>query len=143
MATPDSGTHHGSQDGQLTPDTSFGALVSNLTVDLQKLVRQEVALAKTELRREAVKAGSAAGMLGIAGFALYMVAIVGSFAAVFGLANLMDLAWAALIVVGAWLLIAVVLVAVGLRLLRRLSLVPERTIQTLRDGVRWAKELRA
>ena len=142
MSTFDSGPPVSDAYQDVSADRSLGTLVTELSTDVQKLVKQEVALAKAELRQEAVKAGLAAGMLAVAGFALYMVAVVGSFAAVFGLANLMDIAWAALIIVGVWALIAVILLALGVRLLRRLSPVPERTIETLKDGVRWAKELR-
>src|SRR5690349_1383210 len=83
-------------------DVSLGQLVGELTGDLQKLFRQELELAKAELKSEAGKAGKAAGMLGGAGFAGYMVAVLLSFAVVFGLAEAIGLGWSALVVAVLW-----------------------------------------
>jgi hypothetical protein len=44
------------------------------------LVRQEVELAKSEIKTEVAKAGKGAGMLGGAGFAGYLVLLFLSFA---------------------------------------------------------------
>ncbi len=46
-----------------TSGESLGDLVSELTGDLSKLMRQELELAKAEIRQEAAKAGKATGML--------------------------------------------------------------------------------
>jgi len=61
--------------GPAVANTSVGALISDVTSDLSTLMRQELELAKAEVKQEAVKAGRAAGMLGGAGFAGYMVAL--------------------------------------------------------------------
>ena len=79
-------------------DSSIGELIGNISNDLSQLFRQEVELAKAEVKEEAAKAGKAAGMLGGAGFAGYLAVVLLSFALVFGLANVMDAGWAALIV---------------------------------------------
>jgi hypothetical protein len=54
-------------------DASIGDLISNVTRDLSTLMRQEFELATAELKQEVVKSGKAAGSLGAAGFAGYMV----------------------------------------------------------------------
>ena len=46
---------------------SVGELLGEVTSDLSKLMRQEVELAKVELKEEATKAGKASGLLGGAG----------------------------------------------------------------------------
>ena len=56
-------------------DSSVGQLISEVTSDLSKLMRQELELAKAEVKHEATKSGKALGMLGGAGFAGYMVAL--------------------------------------------------------------------
>jgi uncharacterized protein YjbJ (UPF0337 family) len=76
-------------------ETSVGELIGNISNDLSQLFRQEVELAKAELKQEASKAGKAAGMLGGAGFAGYLAVVLLSFALVFALANVMDAGWAA------------------------------------------------
>src|SRR5690348_2769899 len=83
-------------------EVSVGELMSNVSRDLFTLLRQEIALAKAEIRVEAKKAGKATGMLGGAGFAGYMVLLFLSFALWWGLANAMDQGWAALIVAAVW-----------------------------------------
>lgn len=121
-------------------DPSIGELLSTVTSDVQELFRQEAELAKAEIREEATKAGKAAGMYGGAGFAGYMVALFLSLAAVFGLANVMDAGWAALIVVGVWAVIGAVLYVQGRSRMREVSK-PEQTVQTLKEDAQWARQL--
>ncbi|KAB8180065.1 phage holin family protein [Microbispora catharanthi] len=123
-------------------EPSLGKLVGEIGEDLSTLFRQEVELAKAEIRQEAAKAGKAAGMLGGAGFAGYMVALLVTLAVVFGLGNVMDLAWAALIVAAVWAVIGGVLFARGRERMREVNPTPEQTIETLKEDVRWARAQR-
>jgi hypothetical protein len=120
-------------------DRSVGELLSEVTSDIQTLFRQEIELAKAEIRQEATKAGKAGGMFGGAGFAGYMVALFASLAAVFGLANVMDAAWAALIVTALWAGIGAVLFVMGRSRMREVSPKPEQTVETLKEDARWAR----
>ncbi|GGX07671.1 phage holin family protein [Streptomyces lomondensis] len=124
---------------EAVPDRSAGELLSAVTSDLQTLFRQEVELAKAEIREEGAKAGKAAGMYGGAGFGGYMVALFLSLAAVFGLANVMDAGWAALIVAAVWAVIAAVLYVMGRSRMREVSPKPEQTVQTLKEDAQWAR----
>ena len=114
-------------------DSSVGQLISEVTSDLSKLMRQELELAKAEVKHEATKSGKAIGMLGGAGFAGYMVALFVSIALWWALANVMDEGWAALIVAALWAVIGAVLATVGRKRLRAVNPKPERTIQTLKE----------
>lgn len=114
-------------------DTSVGELMGNVTRDLMTLLRQEIALAKAELKIEAKKAGRATGMLGGAGFAGYMVLLFLSFALWWALANVMDQGWAALIVAVLWAVIGGGLYAAGRGALRNLNTTPERTVETVKQ----------
>ncbi|MFE7776193.1 phage holin family protein [Streptomyces sp. NPDC057445] len=118
---------------------SVGELLSAVTSDVQTLFRQEVELAKTEIREEATKAGKAAGVYGGAGFGGYMVALFLLLAAVFALANVMDADWAALIVAAVWALIAAVLYVMGRSRMREVSPKPEQTVETLKEDAQWAR----
>lgn len=120
-------------------DASIGELLSEVTSDVQVLFRQEVELAKAEIREEATKAGKAAGMFGGAGFAGYMVALFASLAAVFALANVMDAGWAALIITGVWAVIGAVLFVMARSRMRTVSPKPEQTVETLKENARWAR----
>jgi hypothetical protein len=114
-------------------DHSVGELMGNVTRDLMTLLRQEIALAKAEVKVEAKKAGKAAGMLGGAGFAGYMVLLFLSFALWWALANVMDQGWAALIVAVVWAVIGGVLYATGRGELRTVNPTPERTVETVKQ----------
>jgi len=111
--------------------TSVGQLIGEVTKNLSTLMRQELELAKAELTIEAKKAGQGAGMFGAAGFAGYMVLMFLSFALWWGLENLMDAGWAALIVAVLWGLIGAVAFSMGRKKFKTLHPKPERTIDTL------------
>jgi len=119
--------------------TSVGEIIGNISNDLSQLFRQEVELAKAEVREEAGKAGKAAGMLGGAGFAAYLAVVLFSFAIVFGLANVMDAGWAALIVGVVWAAIGAVLYANGRKKLKTVDPMPRRTVDTLKEDAQWLK----
>lgn len=120
-------------------DSSVGELLSAVTSDVQTLFRQEVELAKTEVRGEAAKAGKAAGMYGGAGFAGYLVLLFLSLAAVLGLANVMDGGWAALIVAAVWAVAAAVLYQRGRAQMRTVAPKPEQTVESIKENAQWAR----
>jgi len=120
-------------------ETSVGELIGNISNDLSQLFRQEVELAKAELKQEATKAGKAAGMLGVAAFAGYLAVVLLSFALVFALGNVMDLGWAALIVAVIWGIIGAVLFAYGRKKLKTVDPMPHRTVDTIKEDAQWLK----
>lgn len=120
-------------------DESIGELVASITQDVQTLFRQEIELAKAEIREDAVNTAKAASLLGGAGFAGYMVAVLLSLAAVFGLGSLLGLGWASLIVAGIWALVGVALFATGRGRMREVSIKPERTVESLKEDAAWIR----
>jgi hypothetical protein len=120
-------------------ENSVGQLIGNISDDLTQLFRQEVELAKAEVKQEAAKAGKAAGMLGGAGFAGYLAVVLLSFALVFGLANVMDAGWAALIVAAIWGVIGAVLYLNGRKKLKEVDPMPHRTVDTIKEDAQWLK----
>ncbi|MFG1603824.1 phage holin family protein [Actinoplanes sp. NPDC049265] len=120
-------------------DVSIGELIGNISNDLSQLFRQEVELAKTEIRQEATKAGKAGGMLGGAAFAGYLAVVLLSFALVFGLSNVIDPGWAALIVAALWAIVGGVLYANGRKRLKTVDPVPRRTVDTIKEDAQWLK----
>jgi hypothetical protein len=121
------------QAGRDVGSASVGELIGEVAQDLSTLMRQELALAKAEVKEEAVKAGQAAGMLGAAGFAGYMVLLFASVAAWWGLAEVMAKGWAALVVTAIWAVIGAVLFLAGRRRFREVNPKPERTTETVRE----------
>jgi hypothetical protein len=114
-------------------ETSVGELLAEVSRDLSTLMRQEVELAKAELKQEVTKTGKGAGMLGGAGFAGYMVLLFLSIALWSGLSNVMDAGWAALIVAVLWAVIGAILFVTGRSTLRTVHPKPERTVDTARQ----------
>ncbi|MHA6625069.1 phage holin family protein [Pseudonocardia sichuanensis] len=111
--------------------TPVSELVGNVARDLSTLVRQELALARAELRQEAVTTGKAAGALGAAGVAALFAVLFLSLALWAGLSHLMDAGWAGLLVGVLWGIAAAVLAVTGRSRLRDVSPTPERTVDTL------------
>jgi len=119
--------------GQDISNTSVSEMLGQVAQDLSLLMRQELDLAKAEVKQEITKAGKAAGLLGGAGFAGYMVLLFGSIAAWWGLANVMDQGWAALIVTGVWAVVGAVLFAVGRGRMKQVNPKPELTVETVKE----------
>ena len=132
-------TAHRTDHAEEVAETSIGELIGNISNDLSQLFRQEVELAKAELKQEATKAGKAAGMLSGAAFAGYMVIVLLSFALVAALANVMDWGWAALIVAAVWGIAGAVLFLNGRKKLKTVDPMPRRTVDTLKEDAQWLK----
>jgi hypothetical protein len=94
-------------------------------------MRQELELAKVELKAEAKKAGTGAGLLGAAGFAGYMVALFLSLALMWALASAMPVGWAGLIVAVLWGVVGAVAGLMGKKKFQQVNPKPERTVETL------------
>jgi len=122
-------------------DRSLGRLFSDLSRQLSTLVRQEIELARTEITANATETARDASLIGAGGVLLH-AALLGAFATVVLILVQLGLdPWLAALVVTA--VVAVIGLALTLRgrdQLRQRSLVPKRTVETLRDDAEWAKE---
>ena len=86
---------------QQQPDQTLGALFADASRDLSKLVHEEIALAKAEVRREVKNGATGGAMFGAAGFVTVLAVILLSIAAAYGLVALgLHPGWAFLIVAG-------------------------------------------
>jgi uncharacterized membrane protein YqjE len=121
-------------------DSSIGDLLKRLSQETSALVRQELELAKAEATEKGKQAGKGAGMLGGAGVA-GLLALGTLSATVVLLLNHAMADWlAALIVTVVWGAIAGVLALRGRDQLKDAGPpVPEQTVQTVKEDVRWAK----
>ncbi|WP_018637551.1 phage holin family protein [Parafrankia elaeagni] len=122
--------------------SSTGQLVSEVANDVSTLFRQELALAKAELREEATKAGKGAGMFAGAGGAGFFALVFILLAVMFGLGSVMALGWAALIVGVLLVAAAAVLALMGRRTVKNVHPAPTQTVETLREDVQWAQNRR-
>ncbi|OZV77014.1 hypothetical protein CA850_24925 [Micromonospora echinospora] len=111
---------------------SIGELLADASRDLSTLLRQEVQLAKAELRQEARTAGAVVAMVAAAAIAALLTLLFLSHALWWGLSNVMDQGWAALIVAVLWAVVGGVLAARARKQLSAIRTLP-RTKQTARE----------
>lgn len=119
---------------------SIGELFAELAGETGTLVRQEVALAKTELTQKAARAGKQVGFLVVGGAIAYAALLALMAAAIIGLAQFIP-AWSAALVIGVvFAAVAGWLVAKALHALRETDLAPRQTVETLKEDAQWMKD---
>lgn len=128
-------------------DRSIGQLLKELTSETSTLLRQEVDLAKTEMTEKASRLGTNLGSLAVGGAVLFLGALALLAAVVYGLTSLLDqfmslgvAVWLAPLIVG--LVLAAVgysLVKAALETLKRESIAPQKTTETLQENKEWLK----
>lgn len=111
--------------------TSLGDLLGEVTRDLSTLMRQELELAKAELKQSATHAGKGAGMLGGAGYAASMTILFLSIALWWALGTLIGNGWSGLVVALIWGVIALVLFLIGRKQLKEVKGTP-KTVESLK-----------
>ena len=121
-------------------EQSFGDLFKHLSEQTSALVRQEVELARAELRQKGERAGAGAGLmaagavLGAGAFGALTAALI------VVLAIWVDTWLACLIVTAVYAVTAASLVAIGKRKVKEAAPpIPEQTIETLKEDVQWAR----
>jgi uncharacterized membrane protein YqjE len=121
-------------------DRSLGQIVSDVAQDLSTLVRQELDLAKTEVKQEASRAGKGVGLLGGAGVAGHLALVFISLCAMFVLNNAMPIEAAALIVTVFWVIVAALLALSGKKALDRTNPALPQTQRSLKEDAAWVKQ---
>jgi hypothetical protein len=115
-------------------------LLSRVSSDLKRLVRIELELAKVEVRDEAIRAATGVGFLSGTALSGYFVLLMLSFAAAFGLAEIMAPGFAFLIVGLLYGAGAATLFVLGRKKLATVTVVPPKTVQTLKEDLSWLKQ---
>lgn len=127
------------ESGTIT-EPSIGSLFTDLTEDMGKLVRQELELVRAETMQKVNTAMRSIIMMVAGGLLAYAGLIVVLIAAAIALGNIMPY-WLSTLIVGAIVLIvAAVLVTSGRSSLANMTVVPEKTVESLKEDARWAKE---
>jgi Putative Actinobacterial Holin-X, holin superfamily III len=133
-------TEHGVRNGA-AEDRPLAELMRDLSQQSTELIRQEIELAKAELRAKGKSAGVGAGMFGAAG--LIALFGVGALTAclVLGLATAMEAWLAALIVAVVYLAAAGVAALVGKGKVQEATPpAPEQAIASTKEDVQWTKQ---
>jgi hypothetical protein len=121
-------------------DRTLGELFAELSRETSALVRQEVALAKAEMSEKASTIAKNVVLLVAGGAIVYLAAVFILLALVIGLANLME-PWLAALLVGAVVaVVGAVLIITGINTLKTTTIVPEKTIATLKENKEWVQQ---
>jgi hypothetical protein len=121
-------------------EASVGQLFSELARDTQTLLRQEMALARTEMTNAARQTGMAVAKIAVGALVLYSGFLMLLWAAVFGLREADLSYWASALIVGAAaLIVGLILVMWARGQMRSVSFTPQETIETLKEDRAWAK----
>jgi hypothetical protein len=123
-----------------TREPTLGELFSDLAGDLSTLVRQEIALARAETMETARAAARNSAMMGVGGALAYAGLIVLLIAIAYLLGEVMPL-WLATLIVGVIAAaIGGALIMAGKNRMANLSVMPERTVESIKEDAQWAKE---
>lgn len=111
---------------------SLGDLLGEVSRDLSTLMRQELALARAELRETATKSAKGAGIMGAAGYAALMAVFFLSVALWWALGSLVGRGWSGVVVAVIWAIVALILFVVGRSQLKQVEGMPQ-TVDTVKE----------
>jgi len=121
------------------PDASeeptIGRLIADTTQDFSTLIRDEIELAKTELKFSAKAGGLGIGLFAAAAFLILLAVVMISISFGFALDNIDGIgpALAFLIVFGVYVLIALILAFIGIRSVKKVR-APEQTLAAVKSN---------
>lgn len=123
-------------------EPSVASLVSGIVGDAQALIRQEIALARQEIREELNNAKDAGITFAIASSVLGVGVLLLVLTLAQGIADLFDWpAWAGYGIVGVVLaIVGYVMLYSAQRRVKEISPIPEKTVETMKENVEWIKE---
>jgi hypothetical protein len=122
------------------PERPFSALINALINDLSRLLRLEFALFKQEMAGNARRLSAGLAAVAIGAMLAFTAWLAIFSAAIIALAIVWP-AWLAALVLGAaTLVVGGLILYFGVRRMRVQTLVPQRTVSTLREDGVWIKE---
>ena len=123
----------------MNQERAFSDVLQDILRNLQEIIRSEVRLARAEIRDDAKQTAASAvwlvagaiGALSAWAFLLWTIA--------FALSTQMSMWMATLLVAVVMACAAAVLIPAGLRRMKRINPMPERTIASIKENVAWIK----
>ncbi|WP_409484549.1 phage holin family protein [Arsenicicoccus dermatophilus] len=127
-------------DTHPTTARTIGQLVADATQDVSSIIRNEIQLAKSEMKTDVTRAGKGIAMFAVAGVMAFLGLIFLLHTLAWALIGLGLAAWLAYLVVTLILLgIAGALAMVGKKSMTKLNVKPERTIRNAQETVQALK----
>ena len=124
----------------MAEERSVSGVLQDILRNLQEMVRSEVRLAKVEMRGEVRQAVSssvwiAAGAVGAVSAWIFLL-----WACVYALATRMPMWSATLVVAVVVAVVAVVLIKEGIRRVKPIQPIPQRTVESVKENFEWMKQ---
>lgn len=137
------GWYEMSVESKPATDASVGELMSQLSTQTSRLIRDEMRLAQKEFQESAKHAGIGAGLFSVAGLLAFFGGATFIAAAVAAL-SLVLAVWAAALIVGAVLFIVAGIAAlIGRNQAREATPTAPRTVETLKADIQEVKDSRS
>jgi uncharacterized membrane protein YqjE len=131
---------HATNGTSQTGSRAISRILHEIVNHVTEIIRSEVQLARTEVRQDVTQVANASAFLGIgAAFGLFALGFI-LLGAVYALGSIMP-PWLSAVVVGAGTgIVAAIFLLAGRSKMRRASLKPDETIQSLQENVTWIKQ---
>jgi Flp pilus assembly protein TadB len=124
----------------MNTERSLSEILKDIWGDLQRIIRAEILLAKTELREEG-RAAVTAGKGIAAGAICLHFGILFLLVAVVAFTSLYVPVWAAALIVAVLLMLAGwILIQSGKKRLETVEFAPKRAIENIEENIRWVKQ---
>lgn len=129
-----------SVDARTNDERPIGSLFAEMSEQSQKLIRQELELARVEMSHKLSHVGRDVAIMVVGAIGLYTALLVLLATAVLAFSEAIDPPWVAALIVGVvTLLISLLVILWGRSDLKKRSLKPEQTIASLKEDKEWAK----
>ncbi|ORA48719.1 hypothetical protein BST21_08505 [Mycolicibacterium celeriflavum] len=126
-----------------TADASMGELMSQLSTQTSRLIRDEMRLAQKEFQESAKRAGIGAGLFSVAGLLAFFGAATLIAAAVAALSLVLEVWAAALIVAAALFVVAGIAALIGRKQAREVTPAAPKTVETVKADIQELKDARS
>ena len=121
-------------------ERSLGELFQELSQDTSTLIRQEVALARAEMTARATAFARDSALIAVGGVLAHVALLAATAAFILGLVQLGLQGWlSALIVAAVFAVTGGVLAASGRAALKRRTVAPVETVDSLKETAQWLK----
>lgn len=120
-------------------DQSLGDLLSRLSHDTSELISAQIELAREEAKEEVRKASRLGAIFGAAALLGFLALLLLTFAAAWGLTEIVPEGVAFLIVGAALAIVAAVAFTIARNELRETDFKPNETVETVKEDVQWAR----
>ena len=124
----------------MAEERSVSDVLQDILRNLQEMVRSEIRLAKLEIRGEITQAVSSGAWIVAGGVAAMSALTFLLWAMAYALATRMSM-WAATLIVALVMAAAAgALIMSGIRRAKRVHLIPERTVESVKENLEWMKQ---